>query len=127
MAGTSGSPTRYHSRAEMNMVLAEMKKADKPTRPVEADLDVLDDLAGAQGLHGDGWCRPMDIGGSDTSNHSYRLTRLVHAGLAEQRQRGTISGGRRGSKLYRINAEGRRVAARRQGAHEGMTENDANG
>lgn len=94
------------SIAEVRMVRRAEAKAAKPTKPVERDLEVLHDLSVSKGEYEDGWCRPLDIGGHDGSDHSYRLTRLVHAGLADQRQRGALVGSR-GSKSYRINDAGR--------------------
>ena len=43
------------------------------------------------------WFRPMDLGGSDASNHSRVLAKLVRQGLVERRSR---SG--RGSYEYRL-------------------------
>ena len=52
-----------------------------------------------------GWCRPMDVGGVNGSDHSYRLTKLARLGFAEQQQRGPQMS--RGSKCYRITEAGR--------------------
>jgi hypothetical protein len=50
----------------------------------------------------DGWARPMDIGGSNASNHSYILRNLVKKELAEKRTRGSNR-----SFEYRITEQGR--------------------
>ena len=54
-----------------------------------------------------GWCRPMDVGGVSSSDHSYRLTKLARLGLAEHKQRSPQMV--RGSKYYRITEAGRRA------------------
>lgn len=81
------------------------------------DLEVLIDLDAACRNHmdviGKDWVQPLDCGGSNGSDHSYRLSKLAKAGLAEQRQRG---GGCRGSKSYRINDAGRAALAKTGGA-----------
>ncbi|UIJ43752.1 hypothetical protein LZK98_11685 [Sphingomonas cannabina] len=49
-----------------------------------------------------GYARPLDCGGSNGSDHSYRLSKLVKLGLAEGKQRWGVScSGSRGSKVYR--------------------------
>jgi hypothetical protein len=56
------------------------------------------------------WAKPMDVGGRDGSHHSYTLGKLVTKGLAEKRQRGSLSnaiGGGRGSLEYRITEAGK--------------------
>lgn len=53
-----------------------------------------------------GYCQPIDCGGSNGSDHSYRFAKLVRAGLAERKRRGGYS---RGSWKYRITDAGRRV------------------
>lgn len=73
------------------------------------DRDMLGELAAAcrhHQAHGylDGWARPLDCGGHNGSDHSYRLSRLVKLGLAEARQRSVWMS--RGSKVYRITAAG---------------------
>jgi hypothetical protein len=50
------------------------------------------------------WCRPMDIGGRDGSDHSAVLKRLAEKGYAERCRRNTLRnemGSRRGSYVYR--------------------------
>jgi hypothetical protein len=54
---------------------------------------------------GDAWQRPMDVGGSDGSHHSRTLAKLAAMGLAERRDRGSITG-RRAVWLYRITSAG---------------------
>ena len=72
------------------------------------DLEVLDDLRVAcdnyQRVEGHQWVRPLDCGGTNGSDHSYRLSKLARAGYAEQKRRGGFS---RGSKIYRITDVGR--------------------
>ena len=36
------------------------------------------------------WCRPMDVGGHDSSHHGRTLAKLADAGLVERRARGTL-------------------------------------
>lgn len=59
---------------------------------------------------------PIDCGGSNSSDHSYRFTKLTKLGLAEHRKRGfpwgrAPSRGYRGSKVYRPTELGRAVRA----------------
>jgi len=80
------------------------------TTLVERDLEVLAELEAACRNHAkhdylSGWARPLDCGGSNGSDHSYRLTKLVKAGAAEQKQRMPWAG--RGSKVYRITEAGK--------------------
>lgn len=76
--------------------------------PAERDIEVLRELDAAcrnyLAITGDDWVRPLDCGGSNGSDHSYRLSKLARFQLAEAKVR---SRGARGSKLYRINASGR--------------------
>jgi DNA-binding PadR family transcriptional regulator len=53
----------------------------------------------------------MDCGGSNSSDHSYRLSKLVKMGLAESKQRWGVRWGRRGSKIYRPSELGLAVRA----------------
>lgn len=50
------------------------------------------------------WVRPMDVGGSDASDHSRRLARLCRVGLVERWDRSM--GLSRPSYLYRITDAG---------------------
>jgi hypothetical protein len=68
------------------------------------DLEVLHDLAAGP----DAWVRPMDLGGRDGSDHSYRLSKLSRLGLVDARPRSTWAN-QRGSKEYRLNDAGRRA------------------
>jgi len=77
----------------------------------ERDFEVLIDLQNAcdQFLKLEamgGWVRPLDCGGYNGSDHSYRLAKLARLGLAEQRQRSSWGTGARGSKRYRITPAG---------------------
>jgi hypothetical protein len=77
------------------------------------DIEALDELRAATdnylSLGLDGWVQPLDCGGYNGSDHSYRLSKLAKLGLADQRRRGGWS---RGSKSYRISDAGRaRLAA----------------
>ena len=73
----------------------------------EQQREVLGELRGGE------WLRPMDVGGTDGSHHSRTLARLVKAGLAERKKRGTLTNtlfnGRRGSYRYRITEVGESV------------------
>lgn len=63
---------------------------------------------------------PLDCGGSDGSDHSYRLSKLVKLGLAEHRKGsvwGQASTRVRGSKKYRPTEAGRALLAKARG-HE---------
>lgn len=59
------------------------------------------------------WHRPMNVGGTGSSNHSYRLKKLVKRGFVEERLRGTMINffgiQRRGSYEYRITDVGRKL------------------
>lgn len=70
----------------------------------DRDREVLAELEAAYRNHVSvglsGWVQPMDCGGCDCSDHSYRLNKLVRMGYAESRKRG--GWGIRGSKSYRI-------------------------
>lgn len=68
-----------------------------------------------QMTRGDG-ASPLDCGGSNGSDHSYRLTKLARLGYAEHRQRGKPWGDvatrdARGSKVYRPTDKGRKTIA----------------
>ena len=87
----------------------------------ERDREILAELIAAYDQaerHGWDGVAPMDCGGSDGSDHSYRLSKLAKLGLAEQKYRGLDWGVKparsiwRGSKLYRPTAAGRAAAAR---------------
>lgn len=52
------------------------------------------------------WATPLDCGGHDGSDHSYRLAKLVRAGMAESRQRCGGMAGSRGSKEYAMTEDG---------------------
>lgn len=77
-------------------------------RMTERDIEVLGDLRAAvdncEGIGAGSWVRPLDCGGSNGSDHSYRLSKLSKAGLAESRVRSCLE---RGSKLYTITEKGR--------------------
>lgn len=88
-------------------------------KPTERDIDVLGDLEAAvrnmrdlqeQGLKVSEWVRPMDCGGANGSDHSYRLGRLAKMGLAERKKiYGISSDGSRGCYKYTITAEGQKI------------------
>lgn len=70
------------------------------TRPLtETQLEVLRQFGSEPG-----WLRPLDLGGSNRSNHSAVLAQLQRRGLVDSKVR---SHGVRGSKLYRITPAGR--------------------
>jgi hypothetical protein len=69
-----------------------------------------------------GWCRPMDLGGSNGSPHSGTLGRMVKRGWVERWNR-AMFGGTRGSYLYRITDAGREaLAVSRPGPPQGGPE-----
>lgn len=59
------------------------------------------------GNRGTGQAAPLDCGGSNGSDHSYRLTKMSRLGYAEHKQLGAVEWGdvttrnARGSKVYR--------------------------
>ncbi len=76
----------------------------------DRDIDTLNELRAATDNHlevgyREGWCKPMDCGGSNGSHHSATLTKLVRHGLAESKGSGKHM--TRGSKWYRITSAGR--------------------
>lgn len=82
----------------------------------EADIEVTpQDLKNREVIvllnmaHGD-WVRPMDVGGSDGSHHSYTLRKLADMGLVEQ----DVRGGRQIRKAYkyRLTEKGKTVLDR---------------
>ncbi len=64
------------------------------------------DRCRTQSIDGNGFARPMDVGGSDASNHSRVLAILCKRGLVERRSRGGLAG-IRAAYLYRITKAGR--------------------
>lgn len=73
-----------------------------------------------QTTRGDG-ASPLDCGGSNGSDHSYRLTKLARLGYAEHRQRGKPWGDvatrdARRSKVYRPTDQGREAIKARLAA-----------
>jgi hypothetical protein len=100
------------------------------------DIEVLNELVGAYdqieravGWHpkmsGDGvWdgVAPLDCGGSNGSDHSYRLTKLCKLGLAEARKGasewGQFSTRYKGSKKYRPTAAGRAALSKALGTED---------
>lgn len=82
----------------------------------ERDREVLRELISAyDSLHkiGVSGIAPIDCGGSNGSDHSYRLSKLVRLGYAEHKKRGLDWGesptNRRGSKVYRPTEAGRQA------------------
>jgi hypothetical protein len=77
------------------------------------DMEVLGDLAAAVKNYteiGAGiWVRPLDCGGFNGSDHSYRLGVLARLGLAERKRRGGYS---RGSWKYTITEAGHAALAK---------------
>lgn len=74
-----------------------------------------DDTELLNALYVDHWMRPMDCGGTDSSDHSRRLTKLARKGLVERCRRNSIANdcrGRRGSYVYRLTPLGLAVRAR---------------
>lgn len=79
----------------------------------ERDREILGDLEFANRNRADAgmspWARPLDCGGSNGSDHSYRLSKLVRLGLAESKQRSAWMS--RGSKVYQITDAGKAALA----------------
>jgi len=82
----------------------------------QRDFEILDDLCVACDNHLhiglDDWVQPIDCGGTNGSDHSYRLSKLAKTPLAETKRRG---GWTRGSKSYRITEVGRAALAEERG------------
>lgn len=78
-------------------------------RVTQRDIEVLSDLRFAVDDHkkvsGGEWVRPLDCGGTDGSDHSYRLTKLAKMELAERKK--FPGWGGRGSCRYTITEKGR--------------------
>jgi hypothetical protein len=73
----------------------------------DRDLEVLVEMLRSSG--DERWLRPMDIGGVDGSDESYRMAKLARLGLAERARRNSIAnelGGGRGSYVYRLTGAG---------------------
>ena len=83
------------------------------------DGEVLSELNAAcknyMDVTGNDWVRPLDCGGSNSSDHSYRLAKLARMGLAEQKQRWGSVRMPRGSKVYRITEAGSAALRAREG------------
>ncbi|MFW0153886.1 helix-turn-helix transcriptional regulator [Mycobacterium sp. smrl_JER01] len=88
------------------MTPTDTRRGRAPRPLTEGQRKVLIAFARAGFAEGE-WVRPMDVGGRDRSGHSRLLTQLERRGLVESRTRST---GKRGSKLYRLTAAGRRHA-----------------
>lgn len=92
------------------------------------DLEALGELRTACDnwlrVHDREWVRPLDCGGYNGSDHSYRLNKLARAGLAEAKKR---AGYTRGSKMYRITDAGRALLSSpnsRDGSASGRSAGD---
>lgn len=72
----------------------------------DRDFEVLNELRAFHDQGGE-WARPLDCGGHDGSDHSYRLNKAVEACLVEVRQRSAHYS--RGSKEYRLTDQGRKA------------------
>jgi len=88
------------------------------------DLEVLTELEAANrhlAQYGRYWATPLDCGGSNGSDHSYRLSKMSDLGLVQSKQRhgevplegenGKKRWRGRGSKEYRITEAGRQAPA----------------
>lgn len=75
------------------------------------DIDILDDLRIAVDnwvrIGAGEWVRPLDCGGRNGSDHSYRLTKLSKMGFAKRKKYAYC--GSRGSCRYTITDEGRKT------------------
>lgn len=89
--------------------VAQLKPISKD-KLVARDIEILDDLRAAVDNYvriGAGvFVQPLDCGGSNNSDHSYRLAKLCRAGLARRERRG-VGAMVRGSWRYTITDEGR--------------------
>lgn len=87
---------------------------DKPFTLTGRDYEILRDLTPTCSDEPVVWQTPLDIGASNGSDHSYRLTKLAKHGLAEFKQRGApdeeigkpARHRSRGSKVYRVTPAG---------------------
>jgi predicted transcriptional regulator len=73
----------------------------------DRDMQVLAEMLACSG--DTDWLRPMDIGGRDASDESYRMAKLARLGLAERVRRNSIAndfGHGRGSYVYRLTGAG---------------------
>ena len=104
----TGTVRREFDRLGHDAWSCDMRPAeDRSNRHITGDVrDVLDW----------GWdlpIKPMDVGGSNGSHHSYTLTKLVRLGLADHRKAGCDWGVAptryRGSKAYRPSDLGLKV------------------
>lgn len=87
------------------------------TRLTERDHEILAELVyscdeSCGGRFRESGVAPIEIGGSNGSDHSYRLTKMAKLGYAEHRMRGHPWGDvttrdARGSKVYRPTDKGR--------------------
>lgn len=96
----------------------------RTTVAAERDLEVLGELdAALRNFAGIGqperYATPLDCGGTNGSDHSYRLNKLARLGLVEVQRRGGHS---RGSKWYRLTDAGRAALTMTE-----ITDNDAKG
>lgn len=73
----------------------------------DRDLEVLVEMLRSSG--DERWLRPMDVGGFDGSDESYRMAKLARLGLAERSRRNSIANDfnqGRGSYVYRLTGAG---------------------
>jgi hypothetical protein len=105
---------------------ALMRLAERLT---ERDIEIAAELIAAadeavrfqsQGYAMRDWFRPLDIGGYNGSDHSYRLSKLEKSGLVVARQR--MAHMSRGSKEYRP-TEVLRIALRSRANQEATHDN----
>lgn len=79
-----------------------------PVRIFTPDVDLLRALLAAtrerEAQGAEPWVRPLDVGGSSGSSHTYRLQKLVRHGFVAQKTR---TAGVRGSLLYTITDAGK--------------------
>lgn len=84
-------------------------------KPTDRDFEILKELVAmcerGYGHRGGEGCTPLDVGGSNGSDHSYRLSKLARLGFAEEKKLGFDWGqspkNQRGSKVYRHTAAGK--------------------
>jgi hypothetical protein len=82
-------------------------------RMSERDMEILAALRAACDNHErighmDGWAKPLDCGGWNGSDHSYRLGKLVKSGYAEVNRKPMNPNARPG-KRYRVTPAGQKA------------------
>lgn len=73
-----------------------------------------------QGMHGhgEGWFKPLHVGGSNRSHHSRTLRKMSSKGLLETERNVWVGSGGRGSRRYRITSIGLKIFKALKAARE---------